>query len=205
MPRLSINYDNTHFYKLICKDVDVTEMYVGHTTNFSTRKKQHRICATNPQGKFLNLRVYNYINDNGGWDNFDMILIARLKCEDKLEALKIERSYIEELRATLNKVIPSRTQQEWTNDNIEKVRQYKEKYENKEQRSQRHEKEYSEHREEVIEKAKQYYKDNLGKCKAWKNGKTMCDCGKEYTNANKARHAISKFHVDHLAKLTIED
>ena len=38
MPRLPVDYSNTYFYKIVCRDVSIPDMYVGHTTNFSKRK-----------------------------------------------------------------------------------------------------------------------------------------------------------------------
>ena len=34
MPLKEINYDKTHFYKLMCKDFNITDCYVGHTTDW---------------------------------------------------------------------------------------------------------------------------------------------------------------------------
>ena len=97
--------------------------------------------------------VYIFIRANGGWENVDLVLIEKHKCEDQLYALKKEREYIESLNATLNKTIPTRTIKEWRNDNQESI-------------------------------------------KEWKRGKTMCKCGKEYTQSNKARHERGKYHQE---------
>ena len=53
MPRTPINYDNVYFYKLVCKDLNVTECYVGHTTNFTKRKNAHKLACNNPKDKML--------------------------------------------------------------------------------------------------------------------------------------------------------
>ena len=42
MPRKPIDYSNTHFYKIVCKDLGIKELYVGHTTNFKNRKLDHK-------------------------------------------------------------------------------------------------------------------------------------------------------------------
>ena len=133
MPRLPINYDKTHFYKIVCKDIQVVDLYVGHTTDFSSRKKAHRNLALNPSTKGNNMFVYKFINDNGGWENFDMVLIETCKCENKLDATRKERVHIETLKATLNKVIPTRTRAEWVHDNQEHGKTYKHEwhYENR--------------------------------------------------------------------------
>ena len=107
MPRHPINYDNTCFYKIVCKNLDIHDIYVGHTTDFTTRKTAHKTASNNNKKKPS--LVYKFIKDNGGWENFDMILIERIKCEDKLDAERKERKYIEDMQATLNSCLPSRT------------------------------------------------------------------------------------------------
>ena len=42
MPRKEINYSKTIFYRLVCNDVNISECYVGHTTNFIKRKQLHK-------------------------------------------------------------------------------------------------------------------------------------------------------------------
>jgi hypothetical protein len=38
MPRLPIDYSKSIIYKIVCKDLDVKDCYVGSTTNFTNRK-----------------------------------------------------------------------------------------------------------------------------------------------------------------------
>ena len=198
MPRQPINYDNTCFYKIVCKNLDIHDIYVGHTTDFTTRKLRHKNNCKNPNNKNYNQNVYRFIRDNGGWDNFDMILIERTKCEDILDAKRKERKYIEDMDATLNSNLPSRTQKEWTADNIDKIVEYKHNWhiENRERVNQNHKEDYINQREVIIEKAKKYYKENIDKCKEWKSGIVKCECGFTYTNSNKARHFKSKKHLE---------
>ena len=127
-----------------------------------------------------------------------MILIDRIKCDDKLDALRKERQYIEELSASLNQILPSRTKKEWAQDNKEHVKKYKAEYHKKniDKIQKQKQKKYEDNREYKLEKSKEYYQQNNNKCKEWKNGKTLCKCGKEYTNANKARHEKSQYNIN---------
>ena len=86
MPGTAINYDNTMFYKICCKDPAITENYVGHTTNWNKRKQLHKESCNNVNIKQHNYPVYKFIRENGGWNNWDMILIDRCSCVDELEA-----------------------------------------------------------------------------------------------------------------------
>ena len=118
----TIDYSNTCFYKICCKDLDITDIYVGHTTDFIRRKAYHKYRYNNEKDPSCNLYVYAFIREHGGFENFDMILIEKKSCNDRLEVLKKEREYVELLNATLNKHIPSRTLQEYKKDNIDKIR-----------------------------------------------------------------------------------
>ena len=55
-----------------------------------------------PESICYNMMMYQFIRDNGGWDNFDMISIETRTCENALEAQMIERQYIEYFKPTLN-------------------------------------------------------------------------------------------------------
>ena len=62
MPKKNIDYSNTVIYKIFCKNYNITDIYVGHTTNFIKRKNQHRsVCIKNNS----NTKVYKIINENG--------------------------------------------------------------------------------------------------------------------------------------------
>ena len=102
MPRTNINYDNTCFYKIVCDDLDIADCYVGHTTDFRKRAWAHKSRCNNPSNPHYNLNVYQFIRNNGGWENYKMVLVETRKCSGSLEACKIERQHIEEIRPTLN-------------------------------------------------------------------------------------------------------
>lgn len=108
MPRIAIDYNNVIMYKIVCNDINITDIYIGHTTNFTKRKAAHKSICNNS-----NLYVYQFIRDNGGWNNWNMVMIEKYPCTCKLDATKRERELLEELNATLNKQIPSRTSKEY--------------------------------------------------------------------------------------------
>tara|TARA_R110002096_G_scaffold430621_1_gene644748 strand:+ start:858 stop:1325 length:468 start_codon:yes stop_codon:yes gene_type:complete len=117
-----VNYNNSMIYKLCCKDLSVTDVYVGSTTNFTRRKTQHRHNSnSSPKYKEHDYKVYKFIRANGGWENWDMVLIKNVSCDNVLELHKIERTYYENLNATLNKQVPSRSSKEWRYVNKEIV------------------------------------------------------------------------------------
>ena len=147
MPKTNIDYSNTIIYKIVCKDINNKDCYVGHTTCFTKRKYRHKYCCNNPNDKGYNLYVYKFIRENGGWDNWEMVEVDKVSCVDSNEALKHERHYIEQLKATLNKVIPTRTDKEYYETNKEKFKELHKQY-------------HIEHKEERLEQMKQYRDDH---------------------------------------------
>lgn len=172
-------YSRAKVYKLVnsCDD----EIYVG-----STCEPLHKRLYKHKQKAKLTpeRRVYQHLLDIG-FDNVSIILIENFACESKEELLQRERYWIDELQPSLNKVLPTRTRQQWFHDNAEKVREYQEKYrlEHAEIARERSAKWYEENREraakyradnadEIRERRKQRYAENKEKqrerCAKWR-------------------------------------
>jgi hypothetical protein len=101
MPRTNVNFHETVIYKIVCNDTRITDVYVGHTTNFTQRKNHHKTSSLGniPQSR---LKLYTFINDHGGWNNWNMIEIEKYPCSDGNEACARERHHYELLNSTLN-------------------------------------------------------------------------------------------------------
>ena len=82
MPKKAFDYGKTEIYKIIHVDPDIDLCYVGHTTNFVQREKNHKyVCEhKNGHGSNCNCQVYNVIRSNGGWDNFKMVFVEKWPC-----------------------------------------------------------------------------------------------------------------------------
>ena len=106
MPKVEIDYSNTIFYKIFCKDPTIKELYVGLTTNFVQRKHAHKQSCKNEKAQNHNCKLYNTIRNAGGWENWQMEIIAFHNCKDSYEAHKKEQEYFETLGATLNSIEP---------------------------------------------------------------------------------------------------
>jgi hypothetical protein len=106
MSKTESDYSNTIFYKIVCKDTTITDLYVGHTTNFVQRKKSHKQNCNNPKATNYKCKLYNVIRLNGGWDNWRMEIIAFHNCNDHYEAREKEQEYFLKLDATLNSIQP---------------------------------------------------------------------------------------------------
>jgi len=111
MPRLPIDYTRAVIYKIVCRDVSLTETYVGSTTHLTSRKSAHK--CNNPKDKRYNMSLYQFIRDNEGFENFDVVLVESVVgCTSSWELRARERYWVDTLHAKLNKNIPNRTQNE---------------------------------------------------------------------------------------------
>ena len=105
MPKDKINYSNTIIYKICCKDNCIDDIYIGHTTNFTKRKHQHKLLCSK-ETLNSNLKIYKTIISNGGWDNWDMIEIAKYNCKNANEARIKEHEHFILLNPSLNTIEP---------------------------------------------------------------------------------------------------
>jgi len=101
MPKTAIDYSKCCIYKIEHIDNE-SLVYVGHTTNFDKRKSGHKNACINEKGKKFNLKVYQMIRENGGWDMFKMIEVEKYSCNDKREAEKRENEIMKELKPKMN-------------------------------------------------------------------------------------------------------
>jgi hypothetical protein len=94
-------YKNTVIYKICCKDETVTDTYIGHTTNFDRRKLEHiQSCKLSP------MKVYEYIRNHGGWDNWDMVILEKYTCKSLGHACRLEWIWWNRLDGSLNSHAP---------------------------------------------------------------------------------------------------
>lgn len=185
-----MDYSKTFIYKICCKDTNISDCYIGHTTNFTQRKNQHKTTCNNENDKSYYRFVYVFIRNNGGWDNWNMIQLEELSCENKREAEAKEREWIEKIKPTLNKNMPHSLYA----DNPD---QYKKDWyeENKDVILEKAKEHYEENKEKKIEYQTQYAKENKDKIKKYqdeyreKNKEKLAEQKKLYREANKEKNA----------------
>ena len=103
MPKQKIDYSKTEIYKLIHKDdINNENIYIGSTSNFIVRKCAHKSSCNNEKSKEYNIKVYQNIRDNGGWEEWSMLLVEKFPCVDKKEADVRERFWIDNFKSKLN-------------------------------------------------------------------------------------------------------
>ena len=168
------NYSATVIYSIYCKDETVNDTYIGHTTDFCQRYKAHKSSCDNELSKSYNTKVYKLIRDNGGWDNWNMVIIEDYPCDNVNDARERERYWIEFLSSSLNMVIPNRSKKEYSQiytivnrerisacakkyreNNLDKIKAYIET--NKEKITEQKKNWYETNKSAILEKAKDYY------------------------------------------------
>ena len=186
-------YSKTSFYKLECKDSEVTEIYVGSTTNFFKRKSHHKGRCINKDGKMeWNYPVYRFMRLHGGWENWNMLEIDEVDCRSKRHKNQIEAKYIRDLRASLNYEIPQDIEEglggkEW----------YKQYYENnREKLAEKMKVYYENNREKFVERQREYRENNREKIAEKAKEKVKCECGSEVTKYHLVRHKRTQKHQD---------
>ena len=124
-----VDYSNACIYKLVCKDVSITDIYIGSTRNLMDRIRTHKNACINKNIKGYNYKVYKYIRENGGWENWKMVKICDVKpCMDRYDLHKAEGSYQRKLKSTLNEKISGRSKKEWKEDNKDKMKLWNKQY-----------------------------------------------------------------------------
>lgn len=95
MPKDFIDYSNTIIYLIYCKLPNISETYVGHTTNFSKRKYYHKTNCVYDDSIY----IYDIIRKTGGWNNWEMIEIAKYNCSSSIGAKQKEQYHNDLLKS----------------------------------------------------------------------------------------------------------
>jgi hypothetical protein len=154
-------------YKIV-NDVD-DDIYIGSTTTkLGKRWSNHKAHAKiHP-----NRTIYSKMNSIG-IEHFQIVLIERLRCDNKKILRDREQHYIELYQPTLN------TYTAYTgiaiNDDYDK--QY-----------------HINNREHRIEQMKQYHIENRERRLKQMSKKCQCVCGRTYTYVNKIQHQKTRIH-----------
>ena len=211
MPKVPMDYSKCCIYKIEHNDNE-SLVYVGHTTNFDKRKTQHKINCKNDNGKTYNLKVYQMIRKNGGWEKFLMLEVEKYPCADKREAERRENEVMKEVRASMNTYNSFRTQAEITEYNTNYYELHKEKLKEQVKEYQKNNqlkmKEYQKNNKHKIqERMKEYQKNNKLKIQEQKkeyreankskiNEKVKCECGCDVMKRHLKEHQATKKHLD---------
>tara|TARA_X000001036_G_C20435088_1_gene706893 strand:+ start:277 stop:810 length:534 start_codon:yes stop_codon:yes gene_type:complete len=162
-------------YKLVCDDCD--DFYVGSTKSIKDRKYKHKHKAKKDPSK-----KYQIIRDNGGWENWRMVVLE--ECDEsiktKLQAEMREETFRLELKATMNTKRARRTDEVQKQLKSECDKRYREKYS-----------------EELKEKNKEKWIRNRETILAERrDDKVTCVCGCQVSKNHIARHMKTAKHLN---------
>jgi len=89
-------------YKIFCRDPKVTQLYVGQTINFDSRRFSHFTTSM-----YRHLKLYEFIRSHGGWSNWKMTIIKQYPfCRDREELDRLEWYWWYKTGSTLNSITP---------------------------------------------------------------------------------------------------
>jgi len=121
-------------YHIKCKDTKIREVYIGQTKNLDDRIKRHKESAI----RFPNRKVYKFIMQNGGWNNWEFEEVKTLN-DESVNVFEEERNILEENEKNLNTYKPYLTPEEkvdylkkWKKRNKLHIKKYREEYNKKE-------------------------------------------------------------------------
>ena len=166
-------------YKIICKDENIKEMYIGSTFNLNQRINEHKRHYKYDRSK--NIKLYKFIKD---FENFKFEILETFECETKRQKEQKEQEYI-------NKFLPSlNTQKAYITEEYKKER-------NK-NNSKNH---YAENKEKELLRRKEYQErpEIKQKIKDRRSQVIQCQCGTNYTYGHKSRHLKSKKHINFIS------
>ncbi len=180
MDRVSCIYRISH--KL---DYENNNVYIGSTIDLHKRKICHKSTCITETNKSYHSNPYEYIRANGGFDNFQFTILRVCDNVDKKELIKLEQSFIDVYEPTLNSQSASQTKKEYREKNKEKIQNQKKVYQ-------------QEHKEEIKEKKRLHHQEHREEISKRRCEVIECECGKNSTHANIARHRKSKHHQEYL-------
>ena len=89
-------------YKIVCRDKEITEFYIGSSMDFDSRKNNHKSISNNLNRNDYCMPLYMFINVNGGFENWEIVVIKEYKFITKKELNINEQYYIDLLKPNLN-------------------------------------------------------------------------------------------------------
>ncbi len=182
-----VNYQNGKIYKIVSNETDM--IYIGSTCKLLCQRiAQHRTTYKAYQnGKYGFVTSFKLLEIG----ECEIILLEKFPCNSREELIARERFYIETMNC-VNKIIPTRTEEE-KDDNKIRIAEYQKQYK-------------KDHKELISEKQKQYRKDHKELISLQKKQKHMCNCGGKYTYNHKSHHLKTKHHLKHqeLQNQTVE-
>mgnify|MGYP003651795776 CR=1 FL=1 len=91
-------------YKFVCRDKSVKDEYIGSTKNLHQRIISHKSHCNNSNSSKYNYKVYQFIRENGAWENWEIVVIKKIPNTNKEARYYIEQFYKNLYKPTLNTI-----------------------------------------------------------------------------------------------------
>lgn len=89
-----------YFYRIYCKDPQVSDCYIGKTCHFEARISHHKLLSNDSD-----LKLYQFISENGGFNNFVCECVHSEVCSEEASTF-IEYAMYHLFKPTLNTRVP---------------------------------------------------------------------------------------------------
>ena len=168
-------------YKII--NTKNEEFYIGSTRNTVRRFTDHKSKCHLEKDRNYNTPFYCHLREIG-IENTSLYILETINSINKIELLKRERYWIEELKPSLNRCIPYRTEEE----NKSRVKKW-----------------HTENKEHIIDyKAEWYLKQKIKiQEKNKKSPLVLCPCStKQFKEMNRGVHNKSIIHKKYMSTLS---
>jgi hypothetical protein len=106
------NYQKGVIYGICCRDPSVPELYIGSTTHLSGRSACHAFNCNHPEGIFGTYKIYKFINEHGGWENWEVCTLEEYPCESRQELEAREGYWVAQIKPALNMKTPGLNQKD---------------------------------------------------------------------------------------------
>jgi len=91
-------------HQYIRYSVKMKQLKIGHTTNFEKRKMDHMDHMIETETSYR--KVYEFIRNHGGWNNWNMIILATYTCKNRGHASRLEWFWWNKIGGSLNYTRP---------------------------------------------------------------------------------------------------
>ena len=177
------DYQNGKIYTIRSYKTDY--IYIGATTKkyLCDRISEHKSAYK----QFLNgKKIYYSSFKILELEDAYIELLENYPCNSKDELCKKEGEYIRNTDKCVNKQITGRTKKEWGKDNIEKLREQRNRW-------------YKDNRDKTLERQKKRYEDNKDKIEKHSKQPYICiTCNTTMRKGSKYKHEKTKKHINNL-------
>ena len=190
----SDKYKNSVIYRIYCKNENIKDCYIGSSKCFEDRFYTHKSACNTKHNKRHNLYLYQFIRDNGGWNNFDREILEYYDCNNEEELKQKEQEYIDKYNPTLNIHNAFRTEEVRKEQQKTNFKKWKKTEKGRESVLNSCRK-----RTEKLMNDPEKYQQKLKNKSEWGKKPKFCEvCNRTVTNDGWSHHKKTKLHQNNL-------